>query len=385
MTALTAYFAISLFYRHTFHPCAVSLSYMRIKPLRQYLITAAFISVGISILVHFDTIMDLFVKTSKYLPEKRAVGSPGNVLQEVLVTFIVAICLFILNYYVLKPVNSRKKVTVKSMLLAILITGIAVTVLSDLFFRIKHMLNATQHSNQFNLIYTFRDLFMAIVVLSCVYIIRIFYDRQAVLLENEKLLRENLQSQYESLKNQVSPHFLFNSLTALKTLITDDPKNALLYLNDLSQVLRYTLQSNENQTVSLSDEMDAAKSYIFLIKMRFDTNLTIEFNISDQYKHYRLPPLAIQTLLENAVKHNEISKRNPLIITIATKDSNTLTVTNTIQEKLSLEPGTGIGLSNLSKQYLLLGSKDILISKANKEFCVELPLLKPTADERSNS
>jgi sensor histidine kinase YesM len=119
--------------------------------------------------------------------------------------------------------------------------------------------------------------------------------------------------------------------------------------------------------------------------MRFDTNLAIEFNISDQYKHYRLPPLAIQTLLENAVKHNEISKRNPLIITIATKDSNTLTVTNTIQEKLSLEPGTGIGLSNLSKQYLLLGSKDILISKANKEFCVELPLLKPTADERSNS
>jgi sensor histidine kinase YesM len=358
---------------------------MRIKPLRQYIITAAFISIGISILVHFDSIMDLFAKTSKYLPEKRAGGSPGNVLQEVLVTFIVAICLFMLNYYVLKPVNSRKKVTVKSMLLAMLITGIAVTVLSDLFFKIKHLLNATQHSNQFNLLYTFRDLFMAIVVLSCVYIIRIFYDRQAVLLENEKLLRENLQSQYESLKNQVSPHFLFNSLTALKTLITDDPKNALLYLNDLSQVLRYTLQSNENQTVSLSDEMEAAKSYIFLIKMRFDTNLTVEFNVSEHCSHYRLPPLAIQTLLENAVKHNEISKRNPLIITIATKDCNTLTITNTIQEKLSLEPGTGIGLSNLSKQYLLLCGQDIRISKTNKEFCVELPLLKPTADERSNS
>ena len=131
--------------------------------------------------------------------------------------------------------------------------------------------------------------------------------------------------------------------------------------------------------------MEVAKSYIFLIQMRFNTNLTVEFNVSDHCSHYRLPPLAIQTLLENAVKHNEISKRNPLIITIATKDCNTLTVTNTIQEKLSLEPGTGIGLSNLSKQYLLLCGQDIRISKTIKEFCVELPLLKPTADERSNS
>lgn len=360
------------------------LYYMKIKQARQYFITAAVISIGISILVHFDTIMDVFVKASTYLPEKRAGGSPGNVLQEVFVTFLVAICLFILNYYVLKPVNSKKKVTFKSMLMAILITGVAVTVLSDLFFKIKHLLNATQHSNQFNLMYTFRDLFMSIVVLSCVYIIRIFYDRQAVLLENEKLLRENLQSQYESLKNQVSPHFLFNSLTALKTLITDDPKNALLYLNDLSQVLRYTLQSNENQTVSLSDEMEAAKSYIFLIKMRFNSNLSVEFNISDQYNHYRLPPLAIQTLIENAVKHNEISKRNSLVIAIATTDKNSLLVTNTIQEKLSLEPGTGIGLSNLSKQYQLISGKDIHISKASNEFRVEIPLLKPTTDEGNN-
>jgi LytS/YehU family sensor histidine kinase len=225
---------------------------------------------------------------------------------------------------------------------------------------------------------------MAIVVLSCVYIIRVFYDRQAVLLENEKLLRENLQSQYESLKNQVSPHFLFNSLTALRTLISDDPENALLYLNDLSQVLRYTLQSNENQTVSLYDEMEAAKSYIFLIKTRFNTSLNIVFNTQERYNHYRLPPLAIQTLLENAVKHNEISNRHPLDITISTTDNESLVVTNTLQEKRSLEPGTGIGLSNLSTQYKLLSGEDIRISKSDNVFRVEVPLLKPTRDEGSN-
>jgi len=303
---------------------------------------------------------------------------------ELFVTFLVTFCLFVVNYYVLKPINNTRRLNIRSILLAILITIVAVTLLSDSFFALKHLINATTHPSRFNLLYTFRDLFIAIVVLSCVFIIRIINEKQTIRLENEKLIRENLQSQYESLKNQVSPHFLFNSLTALKTLISEDPKNAMLYLNDLSQVLRYTLQSNEYQTVSLSDEMEAAKSYIFLIKMRFNTSLAVEFNISDQYNHYRLPPLAIQTLIENAVKHNEISKRNPLLLTIMTNENSSLFVTNTIQEKLSLEPGTGIGLTNLSKQYKLLCGQDIRISKSNNEFCVELPLLKPTEDESSN-
>jgi LytS/YehU family sensor histidine kinase len=130
--------------------------------------------------------------------------------------------------------------------------------------------------------------------------------------------------------------------------------------------------------------MEAAKSYIFLVKMRFNTNLTIEFNIHDRYNHHRLPPLAIQTLLENAVKHNEISKRHPLDITIATTENNSVVVTNTLQEKLSLEPGTGIGLSNLSKQYKLLCGEDIRISKSSNVFRVEIPLLKPNPDESSD-
>ncbi len=289
-----------------------------------------------------------------------------------------------LNYYVLKPINSSKRLNYKSILFAIFITLLAVTILSDTFFAIKHLLRSTTHSGRFNLLYTFRDLFIAIVVLCCVFIIRNIYEKQAIRLENERLMRENLQSQYESLKNQVSPHFLFNSLTALKSLINDDTKNALHYLNDLSQVLRYTLQSNNNPTVTLAEETDAARSYIFLIKMRFNTSLQVEFNIHERYKYYRLPPLAIQTLLENAVKHNEISKRNPLAITILTTDKDSLVVTNTIREKISIEPGTGIGLSNLSKQYKLLCGKDILISKMNNDFRVEIPLLKPTENESSN-
>jgi len=362
----------------------LSLKYMRKSKVRQYIAIVAGISLGISILVHFNTILEVAAPAGLNISWHRGNINITEVIGELFVTFLVTFCLFVLNYFVLKPINSSRRLNIWTILLAILITGTAVTILSDSFFALKHLIYGTSHSSRFNLLYTFRDLFIAIVVLSCVFIIRNINEKQVIRFENEKLIRENLQSQYESLKNQVSPHFLFNSLTALKTLITDDPKNALLYLNDLSQVLRYTLQSNENQTVSLFDEMEAAKSYIFLIKTRFNTNLNIVFNTQERYNYYRLPPLAIQTLLENAVKHNEISKRHPLDITLSTTDNDSLLVTNTLQEKLSLEPGTGIGLSNLSKQYKLLSGLDIRISNSNNVFRVEVPLLKPTSDEDSN-
>jgi sensor histidine kinase YesM len=344
----------------------------------------ALISIAISILIHFNTILSYFAPVGQFIQGNRREESMANILGEVLVTFLVTFCLFLLNYYVLKPFNSSKRLNYKSILFAIFITLLAVTFLSDTFFALKHFLNSTTHPGRFNLLYTFRDLFIAIVVLCCVFIIRIINEKQSIRLENERLIRENLQSQYESLKNQVSPHFLFNSLTALKFLITDDTKNALLYLNDLSQVLRYTLQSNNNPTVNLQEETDAARSYIFLIQMRFNTSLQVEFNIHERYNYYRLPPLAIQTLIENAVKHNEISKRNPLVITILTTDNESLVVTNTVREKISPEPGTGIGLSNLTKQYKLLCGKDILISKLKNDFRVEIPLLKPTENEGSH-
>ena len=206
---------------------------------------------------------------------------------------------------------------------------------------------------------------------------RLIFQKQTYELEYEKLRTETLQSQFESLKNQVSPHFLFNSLTAMKTLIRESPDLAGKYVDHLSQVLRYTLQSSEKKMVSLSEELEFAESYLFLIKMRYDTNLIIQTDIHEDQTYLMLPPLTLQTLLENAIKHNEISKRNPLTILIQTNVNETLTVSNRIQEKLTPEEGTGIGLSNLSKQYLLLGEKAIRISQENNEFRVEVPLIRP--------
>jgi len=207
-------------------------------------------------------------------------------------------------------------------------------------------------------------------------IIRLIYQKQFINLENEKLRREALQSQFESLKNQLSPHFLFNSLTALKTLIREAPETAQNYVNNLSRALRYTLQSNEKQLVTLKEEMSFMDSYIYLIKLRFDTNLSVSISLEEEYYSYKVPPLTIQTLVENAIKHNEISKEKPLVINITTTDTARLAVWNQIQEKITEEEGTGIGLTNLSKQFQLLLGEDITISRQDNKFRVEIPLTK---------
>jgi LytS/YehU family sensor histidine kinase len=163
----------------------------------------------------------------------------------------------------------------------------------------------------------------------------------------------------------------------LKILIEESPNLAKQYVNHLSQVLRYTLQSKKKQVVTLQEELEFTESYIFLLEMRYDTNLSVKTEISKEFSFYNLPPLTIQTLIENAVKHNEISNEFPLEIRICTTDNATLQVINKIQEKLTPEDGTGIGLTNLSRLFSLLGENDIQIFKDEHEFKVEVPLIKP--------
>jgi len=224
--------------------------------------------------------------------------------------------------------------------------------------------------------FDYRNFFVSGLVIGCVLIIRLIFQKQTIMLENEALKRESLQSQFESLKNQLSPHFLFNSLTALKILIKEAPETAQNYVNSLSRALRYTLKSNEKQLVTLKEEMEFMESYLFLIRMRFGDNLSIITSINESLLLRNLPPLTIQTLVENAIKHNEISKLRHLRIDISTTENDSLIVLNNIQKKLSEEEGTGIGLTNLSKQFQLLFGKDITISIENNQFRVELPLIK---------
>jgi sensor histidine kinase YesM len=296
---------------------------------------------------------------------------------ELLITFIMAFLMFSLNFFILKPVEVHRNLHIFNIVLAVTLTVISVYILNHFLYSFKNLIDTGPsprgHRDEFD----YTNFFVSALVVGCVLIIRLIYQKQIVNLENETLRREALQSQFESLKNQLSPHFLFNSLTALKTLIREAPEIAQNYINNLSKALRYTLQSNEKQLVTLKEEMNFMESYLYLIRMRFDTNLSVSTNINEKYFFHLLPPLTIQTLVENAIKHNEISKQRPLTINILTSDDESLVVWNDIQEKITEEEGTGIGLTNLSKQFQLLISKDISISNQNNQFRVEVPLIKP--------
>jgi LytS/YehU family sensor histidine kinase len=303
---------------------------------------------------------------------------PGVVISQVLISSLVAFLTFIINYFILRPLDSTRHLNAKRISIAILLSIVSVTILTDAFFSVKHLIYNETDQNRFNLIYSLRDLLIVTVVISGIIFIKTIYDKQSVKIENEKLKNEKLLGQYESLKNQMSPHFLFNSLTALRELIDQDAKDAKLYISHLSLVLRYTLSSIDAQSKSLYEELEVAESYLHLVKIRYGASLRVETSVDDRYKNYRLPPLAIQILIENAIKHNEISNKNPFTIKIGTTADQNLVVINPIQERVSKEFSSGIGLSNLSKQYQYLAGKDITISNRNNEFKVELPLINPS-------
>ncbi len=354
----------------------VSLGSMQKNSTKNYFPIAIMLSIVIGIMIHFDKVTNLLFGDGDGHHAGRFIVSISHMGLELLITVVVAFLMFALNFYILKPLENHRKLKTLTIFVSIILTVISVFVLNYLFFSLLNMLDPEPRSRGIHDEFISRNFFVSGLVIGCILIYRLVNQKQSMQIENESLKSEALQSQFESLKNQLSPHFLFNSLTALKTLINESPETAQNYVNNLSKALRYTLQSNEKQLVTLKEELEFTDSYLFLIKMRFDTNLTVVIRTDEQFMLYELPPLTIQTLVENAVKHNEVSKRKPLTLIIETTENGSLFVQNSIQTKITEEEGTGIGLTNLSKQFQLLIGKEITISKENNEFKVEIPLIK---------
>ena len=167
-----------------------------------------------------------------------------------------------------------------------------------------------------------------------------------------------MASRYEALKSQLDPHFLFNSLNTLRSLIGDDADKAEDFNQQLSGVLRYTLQNKE--VVTLAEELDCVRSYCRMMKMRYGDNLIFDHGIDhDTYDDYYVLPLSIQGLIENAIKHNVISTKQPLTVHIHTDDNNHLIISNKIQPKIGIEKGTGIGLANLAERYRIKWNENV--------------------------
>lgn len=187
------------------------------------------------------------------------------------------------------------------------------------------------------------------------------------------LEKEKSQVQFDNLKNQLNPHFLFNSLTSLDSLIHENPALASDFLRQLSKVFRYVLQNKEKGLVSLETELNFIKNYVALLQTRFGESLSINFDISDDVLDLQIAPVTLQILIENALKHNITNKDNPLIINILNHE-NDLIIENKIQLKKQVETSNGQGLTNLKSLYSFLSDKEVLIEQ-DAIFRVKVPLI----------
>ena len=204
-----------------------------------------------------------------------------------------------------------------------------------------------------------------------------FYEKWRELAdEAEQLKKVNLQSQLEGLKGQVNPHFLFNSLNSLSSLISDEPERAEKFVDEMSKVYRYLLRNNEEGLVTLDIEMQFIQSYFHLLKTRYGESLQLETNIDPHCLQCQLPPLTLQMLVENAVKHNMMLKDSPLKIMIMTTNSGKLIVCNNLQRKVRNVSSNKVGLSNIISKYRLMNQEEIMVNDDGREFLVVIPLLQ---------
>jgi sensor histidine kinase YesM len=204
------------------------------------------------------------------------------------------------------------------------------------------------------------------------------------MLEAEKLKTLTAESHFEALRDQVKPHFLFNSFNVLSGLVHKDPELASEFIQQLSRVYRYLLYHQQEKLASLATEMEFLDSYVFLLNIRFGEALKISTEVStEKQEKYQIPPASVQLLVENAVKHNTVSRKNHLHINIF-EENGFLVVRNNLQRKIRQETSRGLGLQNISLRYRHLSGKDIIVEDGHQFFTVRLPLMLPSDYESSH-
>lgn len=194
------------------------------------------------------------------------------------------------------------------------------------------------------------------------------------LIEIEKYKTESLQAQLQNLKNQINPHFLFNNMSVLSSLVYKDQDKAVDFINQLSKVYRYLLDSKDEELTSLENELTFIKSYTYLLQIRFDTSINFDIQISDIKLNQLLPPLALQLLIENTIKHNEVSSDKPLYVSIKT-ENDILIVSNNIQLRSQVDENGKTGLQNIKDRYKYFTDLPVEILKNDQSFIVKIPLL----------
>lgn len=270
----------------------------------------------------------------------------------------------------LPPDSSPERNLVLHMAATLIYSSIAIFLLNYLVYAWLFGYSLLDNPRLFTIIGTIQ-LFIVIIITGVHYVLDFLRSLKQAIKAQEALKRESLHHKYEALKNQMSPHFLFNSLSVLSALVEQDKVKSQTFIRQLSDVYRYVLEQKGEELVPLEKEMEFVKAYIYLHQIRHDNSLKVEMNITHLQGY--VIPMSVQLLVENALKHNEASEKNPLALTLTRTDDKSLEVKNTYQPKKGLA-GSGLGLSLLKKRCDYLFGRDVSILNKNGIYTVRLPI-----------
>jgi two-component system LytT family sensor kinase len=288
---------------------------------------------------------------------------------SILLYVLFRLMFFVLNQYLPWETHRVRRILVE--IPAIFIIAVAATIPFTLFFFGLAGADVTREQLISN---TALAVLISLLINTFTEGIAIFRLYRDTLIDKERLKQETLRSHFETLKNQVGPHFLFNSLNTLIALIDESPHTAKNFVQKLSNYYRYVIQVNQEALVPLSIELALVKDYVFLLNQRYDNRIVLQVDIPLEAEKNFIPPFALQMLVENAEKHNAISADRRLIIRIAI-EHNRIVVENNRTPKKNIPPGTGTGLENIQKRYALAAHQSIQIESNSDFFRVTLPLI----------
>lgn len=259
-------------------------------------------------------------------------------------------------------------------LFILLVAPLAGGLLNFIFNELAEIIGYTRAyigNNHNKVLPTYFACFFMIAVYEAIY----FYAQlKQSIIEREQAKQEHIRSELAGLRNQVNPHFLFNSMNTLMNIVQEDQQLAVNFLGKLSKVYRYVLENRAEQIIPLEKELDFIHSYIFLQKERFKGNLEVEINIPEEQLVHKIIPLSLQILFENAIKHNVISKKRPLLIEVFIKNKK-LIIRNNLQRKEQIMDSTKVGLENIKTRYRFFTDEVVEITETAQFFSVAIPLL----------
>ena len=303
-------------------------------------------------------------------------GNAGNgfVFKLVLTFLIAVLCLFI-NTWRFRLILSPVRFDMSRFYQRVIVNFAIFMVLRSATIGFNRNASGFAVTEKFqDFLFTITLAFEVIVCMLVAEIYMLMKSNQEMNIRNKALEKATVESTFEVLKNQVNPHFLFNSLNTINAMIGSTNDAARAFVSNMSDVYRYVLNSVNKNLVTLAEEMEVMSAYTGMLRQRHGAALQVEIKMDETFNDCLVPPMSLQILLENAVKHNIVSNRQPLIVTIEAKD-NILTVSNPLQEKKTKAPGTGTGLYNLNQRYWYLCKRGIEISRQDSVFKVNLPLL----------